>query len=600
MRQSQSFGQTLREAPGEAEVASHRLLLRAGFIRQIGAGLFSYLPMAYISIKKIENIIREEIDRIGGQEILMPVVHPADLWKETGRWYKIGGELARFKDISGRDMVLAMTHEETIGDLARREIRSYRQMPQLVYHIQTKFRDETRPRAGLIRTREFTMKDSYSLDADYEGLDKQYRAHYQAYFNIFHRAGLPVIAVKSDVGMMGGSLAHEYMYLTPIGEDTLIVCDNGDYSSNRQVAVFRKPTPTPEEALPVEKVATPGTKTIEALANYLNIEAARTGKAVFLTGTFLKTDEKSGAETRYDRLILAIVRGDMEANETKISNATGAVELRSARIEEITASGAVPGYAGASGVDALVIVDDLIPQTPNLVVGANEEGYHLKNVNYGRDFQAEIVADITAANGGEPCIHDGAPLRASRGVEVGNIFKLGTKYSEDFQAYFLDKDGQSKPIIMGSYGIGSGRLLACVAEEYNDAAGLKWPVSIAPYQVHLIMLAGKTPQVSEAAEKLYTELQAAGLEVLFDDRVEAAPGVKFADSDLLGMPLRLLVSERSLKTNSVEFKRRATGETESVPLGEVVTHARQVIDEMFAEIKAKVVTVPYEAEDEAE
>ncbi len=594
MRQSQSFGQTLREAPGDVEVASHQLLLRAGFIRPIGAGLFSFLPMAYRSIKKIENIIREEMDRIGGQEILMPVVHPADLWKQTNRWYEIGGELARFKDIGGRDMVLAMTHEEVVGDLTSKEIRSYRQLPQLIYHLQTKFRDEARPRAGLIRTREFTMKDSYSLDTDYEGLDKQYRAHYQAYFDIFHRAGLSVIAVKSDVGMMGGSLAHEYMYLTPIGEDTLIVCDNGDYSSNRQVAVFRKPEALVEEALPVEKVHTPGTKTIEDLANYLNIPKERTGKAVFLVATFVGKDEATKTETRTERLVLAIVRGDMEANETKISNAIKSVELRPARLEEIVASGAVPGYAGASGVAALVVVDDLVAKSANLVVGANEENYHLKNVNYGRDYTAEVVADIVAVNGGEACIRCGAPLRTSRGVEVGNIFKLGTKYSEAFHAYYLDKDGVSKPVIMGSYGIGSGRLLACVAEEYHDTAGLTWPISIAPYQVHLVMLTSNNPTVSETAERFYKELQAAGLEILFDDRTEAAPGVKFADSDLLGMPLRLVVSERSLKANSVEFKLRTKAERESVPLDEVVTKARQTIDGLFAELQVQVVHVPYD------
>jgi prolyl-tRNA synthetase len=593
MRQSQSFGQTLREAPGDAEVASHQLLLRAAYIRQIGSGLFSFLPLAYRSIKKIENILREEIDAIGGQEILMPVVHPADLWKETGRWFEIGKELARFQDMGGRDMVLAMTHEETIGDLTHKEIRSYRQLPQLIYHIQTKFRDEARPRAGLIRTREFTMKDSYSLDADYEGLDRQYRNHYQAYFNIFNRVGLPVIAVKSDVGMMGGSLAHEYMYLTPIGEDTLIVCDSCGYSSNRQVAVFRKPEAPVEEALPAEKVATPGTKTIEALAQFLGIPSSRTGKAVFFTATFVNKDESSGTETRYDRLVLAIVRGDMEANETKISNAVKAVELRPAQTEEILAAGAVPGYASATGINALVLVDDLVSRTPNLVVGANEEGFHLKNVNYGRDYTADIVADIAAANGGEPCVNCGEPLRASRGVEVGNIFKLGTKYSEAFGANFLDKDGQSKPVIMGSYGIGSGRLLACVAEEFRDKDGLMWPVSIAPYHVHLVMLNSNNPVVSETAERLYRELRQAGLEVLFDDRSEATPGVKFADSDLLGMPLRLVVSDRSLKTNSIEFKQRSQSERQSVPVEESVSKARSVIDMLFAELQAQVVPVPY-------
>jgi prolyl-tRNA synthetase len=595
MRQSQHFGQTLREAPGDVEVISHQLLLRAGYVRQIGAGLFSYLPLAYRSIVKIENIIRDEMNKIGGQELLMPVVHPADLWKETGRWYEIGKEMGRFKDMGGRDMVLAMTHEEIVGFLSSKEIRSYRQLPQLIYHLQIKFRDEPRPRAGLIRVREFTMKDSYSLDADLEGLDKQYRAHYQAYFNIFNRAGLPVIAVKSDVGMMGGSLAHEYMYLTPVGEDTLIICDNCKYSSNRQIALFRKPEAEAEEALPAEKVLTPGTKTIEDLANYLNIPKSRTGKAVFLVGTFVGKEETTKTEVRAERLVMAIVRGDMEVNETKLANAIKSVELRPATTEEIVASGAVPGYAGAHGVKALVIVDDLVSKTANLVVGANEENYHLKNVNYGRDYTAEVVADIVAANGGEGCVNCGSPLRASRGVEVGNIFKLGTKYSEAFQAYFIDKDGVSKPIIMGSYGIGSGRLLACVTEEYHDEKGLTLPVTVAPYQVHLVMLAGNNPTIAENAGRLYDDLQAAGLEVLFDDRNEATPGVKFADSDLIGLPLRVVISERSLKADSVEFKLRTKPEKYNVPLNEAVVQAKQVIDGLFAEIQAGVAPVPYEA-----
>jgi prolyl-tRNA synthetase len=590
MRQSRSFGQTLRDVPSEAEVVSHQLLLRAGYIRQVGAGLFSYLPLAYRSIKKIHDIFRLEIDGIGGQELLMPVVHPADYWKQTGRWYEIGREMARFQDIGDRDMVLAMTHEEIVGDHTAREMRSYRQLPQLIYHIQTKFRDEPRPRAGLIRTREFIMKDSYSLDSSEEGLDVQYRNHYQAYFNIFRRAGLDdVIAVKSDVGMMGGSLAHEYMYLTPIGEDTLILCDNCKYSSNRQVARFRKPESVQEEALPAEKVATPGTKTIESLAQYLNIPTNRTGKAVFLVGTFMNPDE-----TKYEKLVMAIVRGDMEANETKIANATKAVELRAARPEEIVAAGAVPGYAGASGVNAVIVVDDIIPNTPNLVVGANEDGYHMKNVNYGRDFTAQFVEDIAAANGGEACIRCGSPLRASRGVEVGNIFKLGTKYSEAFHAYFLDADGKSKPVIMGSYGIGSGRLLACAAEEHHDDGGLMLPVTIAPFHVHLVMLASKNPEVAATAERLYSELQAAGLEVLFDDRTEQAPGAKFADADLLGMPLRIVVSERSLKGDSTEFKLRRSPDRENVPVAETVSRARAMIDGLFAEIAARITPVPYE------
>ncbi|MDD2694810.1 MAG: proline--tRNA ligase, partial [Anaerolineales bacterium] len=333
MRISQLFGNTLREAPAEAEIASHQLLARAGFIRQLAAGLFSYLPLARRSLTKIENIIREEMNAIGGQEMTMPVVHPADIWKETQRWYQIGSEMGRFKDKNGRDMVLAMTHEEVVADLVRKEIRSYRQLPRLVYHIQTKWRDDPRPRAGLIRVREFTMKDSYSLDADWEGLDKQYRLHYQAYFNIFHRCGLSVVAVKSDVGMMGGKLAHEYMYLTPIGEDTLLLCDKCGYSANRQIAIFRKPSAEKEAPLPVEKVPTPNTTTIDDLAALLGVPKSKTAKAVFMIAALPE------GETTRDQFVFAVVRGDMEVNETKLTNALKAKELRPATEAEIKAVG---------------------------------------------------------------------------------------------------------------------------------------------------------------------------------------------------------------------------------------------------------------------
>ena len=347
---------TLREAPADTDVTSHRLLLRAGFIRPLAAGIFSYLPLARRSLTKIENIVREEMNAIGGQEITMPVVHPADIWQESGRWYQIGSEMGRFKDRAGRDMALAMTHEEIISDLVRKEVRSYRQLPALLYQLQTKFRDEPRPRAGLIRVREFTMKDSYSLDADWEGLEKQYRAHYSAYFRIYSRCGLPTIAVKSDTGMMGGKLAHEFMYLTPIGEDTLLVCDNCGYSANREVARFQKSVNPLEEALPIEKIETPGTTTIESLAKFLNIPESKTAKAVFMVATIPDGDAD------IDKFILAIVRGDMEVNETKLANAVKAKALRPAQDDEIRAVGAVAGYGSAVGVkNALVVVDDIIP-----------------------------------------------------------------------------------------------------------------------------------------------------------------------------------------------------------------------------------------------
>ncbi len=563
MRQSTLFSQTLRTAPVEAEVRSHQLLLRAGFIRPLAAGIFSYLPLARRSLNKIEAIIREEMNAIGGQEVTMPVVHPADLWQATGRWQRIGAEMGRFKDRGERDMVLAMTHEEVVADLVRSEIKSYRHLPRLIYHIQTKWRDEPRSRAGLIRVREFTMKDSYSLDADAAGLDVQYRAHYDAYLRIFARCRLPVIAVGSDVGMMGGSQAHEFMYLTPIGEDTLLVDEAGGYAANREVARFVKPAAAAEAELPLEKIATPGTTTIEALARYLDIPAARTAKAVFVTAT-RDADEA---------LVIVIIRGDMEVNETKLANALGARALRPATEAEIAVSGAVPGYGSAIGVrNALIVVDDAIPLSPNLVAGANETGYHFLNVNYGRDYTADVVADIALARAGDRA-ETGGVLREVRGVEVGNIFKLGTRYTAALGATYLDSAGQPQPVVMGSYGIGVGRLLACIAEHHNDDKGLIWPASVAPFDVHLVAAGMNDPAVVGAAEQLYADLRAAGVDVLYDDRDER-PGVKFNDADLIGIPIRLTLGTKSLAAGGVELKPRAGGESRIVGLTDVVGTVR--------------------------
>ncbi len=571
MKLSYLFGETLRQAPADAEFVSHQLLVRAGYIRQLGTGIFSYLPLARRVMDKIENIMREEMNAIGGQEMTMPVVHPAEIWKETGRWYQIGSEMGRMKDSSGRDMVLAMTHEEVVTSLVRDVIHSYRQLPALIYHLQTKWRDEPRARGGLIRVREFTMKDSYSLDVDWEGLDKQYWAHYHAYFNIFKRCGLPTIAVESDVGMMGGKQAHEFMYLTPIGEDTLVLCDACGYTSNRQVATFQKPEPVAEEAKPLQKVATPGTKTIEDLADFLEIPQSQTAKAVFMVATITEGQED------VEKFVFAVVRGDMDMNETKLTNAVKAKELRPAQEDEIKAIGAEPGYGSPLGISrdgVILVVDDLVTKSPNLVAGANEEGYHFLNVNYGRDYQADVVADIVSAADGYACPNCGAPLRTARGVEVGNIFKLGTRYSAAMGALFQDKDGERKPVIMGSYGIGVGRLMASVVEEHNDKYGIIWPISIAPYQVHIVALKGGY----EAAEQLYAKLQAEEIEVLYDDRDES-PGVKFNDADLIGVPLRITVGGRSLKKGGVELKRRDKKDILLVPLDQV---AGLVHDELWA------------------
>jgi prolyl-tRNA synthetase len=587
MRLSHHFGLTLREAPAGVEAASHQLLLRAGYIRQLGQGLFSYLPLAKRALTKIENIFREEMNAIGGQEMTMPVVHPAEVWKATGRYYSIGPEMARFKDRKEREMVLAMTHEEVVADLCKSEIKSYKQLPQLVYHIQTKFRDDPRPRAGLIRVREFTMKDSYSLDLDEEGLDQQYRAHYQAYFNIFNRCGVPAIAVRSDVGMMGGSLAHEYMYLTAVGEDTLVLCRQCGYAANRQIARFAKKPASPESFKPLEKVATPNCKTIEDLAHLLNVPKSKTAKAVFMIAGYEETDRTQ------EEFLFVVIRGDMDVNETKLSNAVKADWLRPATDDEIRAIGATPGYASPIGLkNVKVIVDDAIPSSPNLVAGANEEGYHFLNTNLGRDYAASLVVDIAAASDGDACINCGHALYTARGVEVGNIFKLGTRYTAAIGANYLAADGTEKPIVMGSYGIGSGRLLACAAEEHHDERGLKLPITIAPYHVHLVSLGVNDPTIAQVAERIYRTLNDAKIEVLYDDRAES-PGVKFADADLIGLPIRLTVSAKSLKSGGIEMKRRDQSTVLIVPEADLVPRLQSEIKTLFDEIAAKVVPVPF-------
>ncbi|GAB5490878.1 MAG: proline--tRNA ligase [Phototrophicaceae bacterium] len=589
MRLSQLFSQTLREAPADADVASHQLLLRAGYIRQLGAGSFSYLPLAQRTIRKTEAIIREEMDKIGGQEITMPVVHPAAVWKETNRYYEVGAEMTRFQDRAGRDMVLAMTHEEVVADLVRKEIESYKQLPLLIYQLQTKWRDEPRARGGLIRVREFTMKDSYSLDVDDEGLDKQYRAHYQAYFDIYNRCGLDVIAVASDTGMMGGKLAHEYMYITEIGEDTLLISEETGYAANREVATFLKAEADAEDMRDLEKISTPDTKTIASLAELLDVPLAKTAKAVFFTGTFLENQED------VQKLVFGIVRGDMELNETKLRNVAKAKELRPATEDEIKAVGAVAGFASPIGIErknVVLIVDDAIPNSPNLVAGANEADYHYLNTNYGRDYTADIVADIATALEGYTTADGQGILKEVRGVEVGNIFKLGTRYTEAMGATFLDENGERKPVVMGSYGIGVGRLLACVAEEYRDDYGLKLPISVAPYEVHLVMLPGGDTE--EIGEELYKSMQKAGIEVLYDDRDERA-GVKFNDADLIGIPLRVTVSKRSLKNGGLEFKRRDSDDKQIVAQDDIIATLKSEIECLYAEIAEKVVPMAYNA-----
>ena len=558
MRLSQLFFASLRDDPADAEMPSHRLLVRAGYVRQLGSGIYSLLPLGYRATKRIEQVIREEMDAIGCQEMSMPVVHPAEIWKESGRYAKIGPELVRFKDRAERDMVLAMTHEEVVAILLRDIVRSYRQLPVLVYHFQTKFRDEPRSRGGLIRVREFVMKDSYSCDRDEAGLDVSYRKHYEAYERIFRRLGLEAVVVGADVGIMGGSGAHEFMVVNEFGEDTLVLCDACGYAENQQIAVVGKPEPAAEEPLPMEDVETPDATTIESLARFLDIPRSRTAKAAFFV-------------TGDGRFVVAIVRGDYDVNETKLVNVLKAAGgLRPAQVDEIRARGMEAGYGSPIGArDAVVVVDELAARSPNLVAGANRVGWHVRNVNLGRDYTADLVAEIANAREGDPCPRCGAPVVLRKGIEVGNIFKLGTDFTVPLGATYLGEDGREHPIVMGSYGIGLGRNLACVVEAHHDAKGIVWPAEVAPYPAHLVSIGAKTePRVGEIARGLHDRAAAAGRELLWDDRDES-PGVKLTDAELLGMPWIVTISPRSLAAGGAEVTERASGERSIRPLADV-------------------------------
>ena len=557
MRVSQLFGTTLRAAPAD-ELLSQQLLLRAGYLQQLAAGIFSLLPLGARSQERIRRILREELDAIGGQEISMPVVQPADLWQRSGRWQQVDQTLVRFQDRRGREMVVAMTHEEVVASLAASQVSSYRDLPRIVYQIQTKFRDEPRPRAGLIRTREFWMKDSYSLDRDVAGLNRAYRSHFGAYFRIAARAGLPVAAVLSDVGMMGGKLAHEFMYLSDQGEDTLLLCPRCGYAANQEVAERREQPAEDSAELPCEEVATPACTTVAQVAAALQVELSQVVKTV---GYVAEAERGAGG-----RVVLAVVPGDREVNLARLRQATGAVELRAATAEELAAVGATAGYMSPRGLNwgaVTVVADSSLRRRRNLVAGANREGWHLRNFNLERDGHVDLELALAATVGGDPCPSCGGPLDLRRGIEYGNIFQLGTRYSEALGAVFTDEQGRQQPVVMGSYGIGLGRLLACVAEEHHDERGLDLPISVAPFEVALVQV-GAEPEVAEAAARLHSELQAAGVETLYDDR-DVSAGVKFADSDLRGLPLRVTVSPRTLARGAVELKRRR-GEARDVPL----------------------------------
>jgi prolyl-tRNA synthetase len=557
VRLSQLVSRTLRTDPPEAETASHRLMLRAGMIYQVAAGLYAYLPLAWRSLRKIENIIRQEMDAAGSQELLMPALQPAELWEQTGRYAAFGDILFTLEDRRGRQMVMAPTHEEVITSIVKANVQSYRDLPVILYQIQTKFRDEPRPRAGLVRVREFAMKDAYSFNADEASLEESYQAMARAYRNIYRRCNLPVLMAEADSGAIGGKDSHEFILPTPTGEDTVITCPGCGYTANAEKAEGVYPPVPPEEPRLLEEVATPGVKTIAALAQFLDLPEARTLKAVFYAAD--------------GELVFATVRGDLEVNEVKLKNVLHCHELRLATDEEVKAAGLVAGSASPVGINGIKrVADPSITQGHNFAVGANQPDMHLKNANYPRDFQVDVLTDIALAQPGHLCPHCGKPLESTRGVEVGHIFKLGTFFSETLGAYFLDQGGQQRPIIMGCYGIGVGRLLAAAIEQNHDERGMIFPEPIAPYQVHLVGLNLSDEAVSAAAEELYRELWDRGIETLYDDRLDQAAGVKLNDADLLGLPLRLVVSPRNLRQGMVEMKGRRDEEAALLPREQVV------------------------------
>jgi prolyl-tRNA synthetase len=568
---SQLFGKTLRETPAEAETPSHQLLLRAGLVQQIAAGVYAFLPLAWRVLQNIERIIREEMNAEGGQELMMPAIHPIEIWQTSGRDQAMKDILFRFSDKRNREFVLGPTHEEIIVELFKRNVHSYRDLPLLVYQMQQKFRDEPRPRGGLIRLRQFTMKDLYSFDTDFDGLDASYRKMYDAYVRIFDRCGVPTVPALADSGAMGGRDTHEFIYLTQYGEDTCLLCPRCGYAANAEVAAFiKQPACSSEDPKPTEEIPTPGLYTIQALADHLGIPTSKTCKAVFYSADG-------------DPVFVAI-RGDMDVNEAKLRRALGAIDLHYMSETEVEAAGFVPGSAGAVGLKGVrIVADDLLPQEVNLVAGANKSDTHLLNVTYDRDWQADILADIALAGEGALCAaptKDESPCRTPmdirRGIEMGQVFKLGTFYAEKLGATYLDAEGKQRPAVMGSYGIGTERLLAAVVEANHDERGIIWPEEIAPFQVHIVALQPGREEIGAAADELHGRLQSDGVAVLYDDRDET-PGVKFNDADLLGVPLRVTVSPRNLEKDSLEIKHRSETESELVPLDDALSRIKAAL-----------------------
>ncbi|HOE31910.1 MAG TPA: proline--tRNA ligase [Smithella sp.] len=566
MRYSEMFLPTVREVPSDAEIISHQLMIRAGLIRKLTSGIYSYLPLGYRVIRKLEQIIREEMNRAGAQEVHLPMVQPAEIWQESGRWTYYGKELLRLRDRHDHEYCLGPTHEEVITGLVRNDVKTYRQLPLNLYQIQTKFRDEVRPRFGVMRCREFGMKDAYSFDVDEEGAEKSYEKMFAAYNNIFRRCGLQFRPVEADSGSIGGKYSHEFMVMADSGEDAMVFCEKCAYAANlekAEVACPEKKIIFEDDWLPLEDVDTPDVRTIEEVSAFLKVTPQNIVKTLIFNA-----DGKPCA---------VLIRGDHEVNEVKVKNYLAAAELELASddmIREVT--GAPRGFAGPVNIKAPILVDYSVIDMVNFITGGNRQDGHLKNVNVGRDFKVEAFTDLRIVNAGDPCPRCGQPIKTARGIEVGHVFKLGTKYSKAMKAVYLDKDGQEKIMIMGCYGIGVGRTVAAGIEQNHDDNGIIWPMPLAPYQVIISPVNINEITIRETAEYLYNAMITEGVEVLYDDRDERA-GVKFKDADLIGIPLRVTVGHKNLQDGNVELKIRKTGANELCPLQDIVGRVREII-----------------------
>jgi prolyl-tRNA synthetase len=571
MRYSQLLLPTLKETPADAEVISHKLLMRAGFMRKLTSGIYSYLPLGLASIRKVEQIVREEMNRAGAQELLMPMVQPADLWQESGRWEKYGPELLRFTDRHQRESCLGPTHEEVITDLIRREIHSYRNLPLNLYQIQTKFRDEIRPRFGLMRGREFIMKDGYSFDATEEGSEITYQKMYDAYQQIFKRCGLSFRAVEADTGTIGGSFSHEFMVLADTGEDTLAICKECSYAANMEKAAVQQPVASEAEMEPLQKVETPGKRKVEAVCEFLDIEPSHLVK----TMVYLADDKPVGV----------LVRGDHEVQPVKLKNLLGAVEVELADDKQVfDATGVPSGYLGPIDLNIPVVADQEVGTLRNFTIGANEKNYHVQNVNLGRDFTVQKVADLRQITENDPCPDCSGAIELTKGIEVGHIFKLGDSYSKAMNATFQDGNGADRLFVMGCYGIGVSRTVAAAIEQNHDEHGIIFPLPLAPMQVVILNLDPKSEKISSAAEDLYQALQEDGIEVLLDDRDER-PGIKFKDGDLIGIPYRVTIGKHFDQEGEIEIRQRKNGETFSLPAAKAKAELIKMIQAELAETR---------------